>query len=769
MDFPVKLNGAEVAQISAGLDGFDLHSVEADEFADKLSKVLSKEVLDWLEGQGKTAISLELFEQKGISLKFLQQDMVIELALKEQAMATDKLTYGRKKYVVTPENDATWSLLNNLNINHRRNNNNQSYDSRMEWLMEGNAGGANGLNFNGAVFWNDSSDGASELYRGDLTFFYDEPHKPRRFSFGDTQNTVSGHLGSYQVAGLNIKSDYAELQPQRNLTPGNSQVFVLPRHATVEVFVNGFMLSRVRLRPGRYDINDLPLTTGSNNIRILATFDDGKTEEFNFTTHYNAQLLSKGLSDYSLVIGRPSTIDGNVYHYDASVLVSGSYEYGVSDTLTLGINGVGMRQGNLLGLTGTMGYEWGNVAGRYSKSHGDNNSGYAFSLESEHSVFGQSDFGSPNLRLGFHAKRDFSTTPWFTQSHLIYEQRFNLDYSYYVNDYIDFGLFGSLRFDQDDRQSKELSAQANIRYDGLNVSFGYSYDNNPTAAEADQSRFFLNFTWSLFDTRSGTRERVRYTSRSKTLSASHSKINHNYMDDYGYEVSAEKSNDSRREQLRASYTGRTVRTDLFVDNTARDGQLDRSNIGLNLSTSIGIAEGNVGVGTNISAPFAVINKHKTLGEADVLVNLNRDNKPQTKTGEIVGALISLGTGYNPTQFNIDVPDAPFGYDWGPGTYKLSGGAVTGHYFQIGSAYSYTIMGVVLDDKGEPVSLKRGTVKQSGHDFSRTFFTNRAGRFVVEGIAPGNFTLELKGLTGTLTIVEGEERFIDVGEIKLNQQ
>ncbi len=766
MDFPLRLNDAEVAQLSAGLENFALHSLKADELADKLKKQLSPSVLNWLKGLGERPVTVAELGEQGVSLTFLAQDMVLEMVLSEKAMATDSLTYGKLKYVVEPQGAAGWAWLNNFNLNHRRSNNNQSYDTRMEWLMKGNIGGGDGVNFSGAVFADDSSDGRFERYRGDWLLFIDAPDKPRRISFGDTQNRVVGHLGSYQLGGVAIESAYGQLQPQRNLTPGNSQVFVLPRYATIEVFVNGFMLSRVRLKPGRYNINDLPLTSGSNQIRIVATYNDGEVQEFDFAKHYNAQLLSEGLSDYALVLGRPSTVLANVYHYDASYLLSGSYEYGWSDALTVGVNGAASKAGGIWGVSATTGARWGNVSMRLSQSQGETETGLAFSLESEHSVFGQSNFGSPNLRLGYHYKQDFSTTPWQLGSQQISERRVNLDYSYYLNDHIDVGLFGALKLDAFDNKSKELTAQGNWRYEGLNVSFGYSYSSGQSALAADGKRFFLNFTWSLYDTKDGTRQRLRYTSRNETFNATHTKVNRNYLGDYGYELSAEKGNGFGREQLRGSYTARAIRTDINIDNTKRDGQVDRANMSVNLSTSIGLADGQVGVGTNVTAPFVVLNKHKSLGKVPVLVNVNRQNKAQTQTGGWFGALVSLGSAYNPSHFNIDVPDAPLGYDWGPGAYNIAGGATTGHVVQVGSAFSYTVMGVLLDDKGQPVALKRGIVKQTGHEFSKTFFTNRAGRFVVEGIGSGTFTLEIEGLLGEFTVDDTELRFIDIGDIQL---
>lgn len=777
MDFPFRLDNREVAQMPASLDGFTLTSISASVFKQNLNKQLSTSVNAWLTEQGDNAITVEQFKARGIHLTLSTQDMLIALKLDESAMATDSLTYAQKKHVVLPENAASWSLLNNFNLKHQRSNNNDSYDSQFEWLFAGNVGGGEAVNFNGSVFWDHHDTTNSQAYRGDLSLFYDEPTKPLRFTFGDTQSRVTGHLSSYQLGGISVSKAYAQLQPQRNLTPGNSQVFMLDRPASLEIFVNDFMISRIRLRPGRYDVNDLPLTSGSNNISIVATYADGKTDQFKFTTHYNAQLLSQGLNDYTVAFGLPSSVVGNVYHYDANWLFSGAYEYGVSDVLTLGANGVAQSRGVVAGLAATMGKSWGNVAFRFSASGGQVNSGQAFTIDTEHSVFGQSGSGSPNLRLGYEKKHGFTPSPWLENRNTSTTQRLYYDYSFYLNDNIDFNTSGSVLLNANNQQTNDFTVQANWRGQGLNISAGYSRGITSDVVDTDQQRYFLNFSWSLYDRRNNSRQRVSYSSRTQIVGASHNKVNSNYLGDYGYQLLAERGADHRREQVRGSYTHQFFRADFDADNTNRDTQLARSNASINLSTSLGFADGKVGIGTNITAPFALIEKHQSLEDVDVFINVNRKGLAQGKSGNNFAALINLGSGYSIAQFAVDVPDAPFGYDWGPGTYRVAGGANTGHNFEVGSALSYTVLGVLTNDKGEPMSLKRGMVIQidavpqppiKGQEQGqrKVFFTNRAGRFVLEGVGAGEFILQIKGREGHFTIAESEQRFVDVGTIIL---
>ena len=790
MDFPVKLNGAQVAQLTAIVDGMSLHGVSADELKTNLANLLSDEVLVFLTEQGTRMLNVAELTAQGISLEMNPQDLTLTMVLAERAMATGRLSYSQLEGASPPSEAASWAVLNNFNVNHQRTNNNQSYESLVEWLLDGNVGGGDGINFAGSGFWQRGNDKESLFYRGDFTLYYDEFAKPRRYRFGDIQNQVTGHLSSYQLGGISVASEYNALQPQRNLSPGNSQVFVLSNTADLDVYVNGFSVSRIRLRAGRYDIKDLPLTSGSNNIRIVAEYINGETETFEFSTHYNAQLLAEGITTYQLLLGNPTQVNNRVYHYLGESALVGSFEHGFTDWLTFGANGLWHQQGKLAGVTLTTGQSWGNTSWRFSASDVQSLNGYAMSLEAEHNVLGGADYGAPNLRWGVERQEDFIATPWLgsfnggdsRQNGQSFERYF-FDYSYYFSDSLDFGVtanvqrnlssdFGSTRETQ---TNKDITAALNWRHNGLNIAAGMRYQDNASLLDGeDNQRWFVNATWNIYHLASQGRTRFRYNSRTKVANATYTKVNSNYLGDYGYQGTVEHGDDYHREQIKGSYTANWLRTDVSAEHFNRDEQGVSNSMSVNLSTSVGIADGNVGIGTNVSTPFAVVEKHKTLKGSDVLVNVDRRGKAQSESADNVGTLVNLGTGYNQAQFNVDVPNAPFGYDWGPGAYVLAGGAATGHYYMVGSDLSYTVLGVLLDEKGEPLSLQRGEVIAeqlvNGEQKRYRVFTNRAGRFVIEGVGVGQYAIKMKVkgkvLVGEFAVVESDIRFVSLDDIKL---
>ncbi|BBN82562.1 hypothetical protein PA25_25470 [Pseudoalteromonas sp. A25] len=769
----MRLNVAEIGLVSAAVDGFDLKSVPAAELKNNLRNVFSNKVLAWLASKGEQDVTIEELKAQGISLTLQPQDLTIDMSLSESAMSTDRLTYGKDRHFEPPKGEASWAMLNNLNFNHERADNSNAEHSQFEWLMNANIGGAGGLNIRSSAFWENGDNRDNHFYRGDTFAFYDRPDLPMRFTIGDTQVNNTGHLSGIQLAGLGVEKAYSKLQPQRRITPSNSQQFVLPRPATLEVFINEFLISRLKLRAGRYDLSDLPLTSGVNNIHVVARYANGETQDFHFTTHYNARLLAAGLSDYAFKVGYVSSLSNNRYHYDDELLISGHYEYGVNDKLTLGVNGAVHPLGHVLGSIATINSPLGNISLRYSHSEVNSLRGKAFSIETEHSIFGHGHYGSPNLRLGYEIKNNFTNTPWQTFNTISDNTRAFFDYSYIIDDYIDLNLTATRNVNDDDLTTKNASANVNFRYEDIRVKVGFNHSSSDDIRAISQNQFVLSFTWNGYNRDDSTRTRAQYNSATKVANASYAKTNHNYLNDYGYELRAEKGNNYRQEQLRASYTGAFFRADVNAANYTRANLSAESSAGLNLSTSIGLADGHLGMGATTTAPFAVVTKHKTLKNNDVLVNVDRLGRAQTKPSNKIGALLNLGSGYTNSQFNINVPEAPLGYDWGPGMYLIAGGANTGHHIQVGSELSYTVMGTLVDAKGTAIAMQRGHVtKRHKNDNSqplrRPFFTNRVGRFVVEGVSIGEYIIELNDVKGTFSIADTDTRFIRLGTIKLEQ-
>ena len=69
----------------------------------------------------------------------------------------------------------------------------------------------------------------------------------------------------------------------------------------------------------------------------------------------------------------------------------------------------------------------------------------------------------------------------------------------------------------------------------------------------------------------------------------------------------------------------------------------------------------------------------------------------------------------------------------------------------------------------PVALAGGVIQAAGAPADaegKPFFTNRSGRFVADGLAPGRYRLVIQGaVVGEFVIPERVEGTVDVGEIR----
>jgi outer membrane usher protein len=89
---------------------------------------------------------------------------------------------------------------------------------------------------------------------------------------------------------------------------------------------------------------------------------------------------------------------------------------------------------------------------------------------------------------------------------------------------------------------------------------------------------------------------------------------------------------------------------------------------------------------------------------------------------------------------------------------------------VGSAYSVTAIGRLIDIDGEPVSLVSGTAVEVAHPERTpiTVFTNREGRFGIGGLAPGKWRITMlddKKSVFEITIPGDADGLVRVDELK----
>ena len=106
--------------------------------------------------------------------------------------------------------------------------------------------------------------------------------------------------------------------------------------------------------------------------------------------------------------------------------------------------------------------------------------------------------------------------------------------------------------------------------------------------------------------------------------------------------------------------------------------------------------------------------------------------------------------YTPQSVPVDVPDLPPGYSLGSGGFDLSPSYRSGYALEVGSSYSVTLFGTMFGSDGEPLALTSGTATNGKRTVS--LFTNQAGRFSADGLAPGTWTIAMATESGPVSYI-----------------
>ena len=226
-----------------------------------------------------------------------------------------------------------------------------------------------------------------------------------------------------------------------------------------------------------------------------------------------------------------------------------------------------------------------------------------------------------------------------------------------------------------------------------------------------------------------------------------------------------------RGEVNVSHYADTTGSILDQKNSAAATQRTSVRVG----ASVAFADGVVAVGPPIrGGAFALVYPHESIAGKDITVG--DQDYTRAKADRWGPAVVTDVPAYSPSNIPIDVADLPLGYSLGAGAYDLRATYRAGHALEVGSANSVSVVGTLVDGRGEPIALTSGTA-QSADNPSKlvAFFTNGSGKFGVEGLAPGRWVIEMatdtpqrfalviprdvQGLfkAGTLTPAEGNGR------------
>ncbi len=172
------------------------------------------------------------------------------------------------------------------------------------------------------------------LIRGLTNFVIDDPEKLRRTTIGDAI-TFSDFLGGAPtIAGVTIQREFL-LDPYFVRYPSLSLAGEATTPSTVEVYLNGSMVDRRQIPPGRFEIDNFSVPSGRGDATVVVRDAFGVERVITQPFYLSSQLLSEGLSEYRYSLGfQRDTASLESFDYGDPALLA-SHRWGLTDDLTV--------------------------------------------------------------------------------------------------------------------------------------------------------------------------------------------------------------------------------------------------------------------------------------------------------------------------------------------------------------------------------------------------------------------------------------------------
>jgi outer membrane usher protein len=195
-----------------------------------------------------------------------------------------------------------------------------------------------GVSIGAAIAQNTMSwDERRGFVRGLSNLIVDQPGRLRRWTVGDSLVPAEGLGSGMLVGGVRVARDYG-LDPYFVQFPtlGLSGTTLTP--STVDVYVNGNLVSRQTVAPGTFTLDHVPMPNGSNETRVVVRDAFGREQQMAAPFYMTTSGLARGLHDYDYAVGFPRLGGAETNWSYGSLAAVARHRYGFSDDLTAGFS-----------------------------------------------------------------------------------------------------------------------------------------------------------------------------------------------------------------------------------------------------------------------------------------------------------------------------------------------------------------------------------------------------------------------------------------------
>lgn len=192
---------------------------------------------------------------------------------------------------------------------------------------------------------------SSSVVRLNSTLRYDDPSKLRTLTLGDTYSRSDDWGRSVLYGGIQWGTNFGTRPDYTTFPmPDIRGEAIVP--SSVEIYANDRRQGQDQLDAGPFSVNNIPVMTGANDLRIVVRDVLGREQIIEQSFYASQQMLRTGLHDYNYEIGsirEDYSLHSNKYGRD---FVTASHQFGFNNRFTGGGRLEALKHQQTAGLSG---------------------------------------------------------------------------------------------------------------------------------------------------------------------------------------------------------------------------------------------------------------------------------------------------------------------------------------------------------------------------------------------------------------------------------
>lgn len=621
-------------------------------------------------------------------------------------------------------------------------------------------GGFDGYTISSALDYLPGTDNSFELDGVTLTRdFFDSA---LRLQAGSVLPQPVGFQSSLPITGIGVSRRYQDIRPFQNIRQTGRESLLLERPSTVDVYVNGLLTNSLTLAPGPYDLDELALAWGSNDVQLVVRDGAGQESVIERSVFYSPILLGPGISDFGAWFGWPE--HGRQVRGDRSPVASAYYMQGVGRQ-TIGANFQASETGfqlggNIVRAFGTSFIAFDAAWGR--KTDRGSGSGTAFGVDA------QGNFSvneADDLRISARAEirsRDFYSALDDAFSNPFKFQA-SATASYRADRRTTFSVGGNYsRMRRDSAQIWGINLGVLRQVGRVNVTAYALHEQRRDGRRESSLRFGLSIPLS-----GSANVTARAETRDHNVEVTANRFRRSLGPDWTGRVTLSRNDDGEAALGQIQWYGQRAFLGARHASTFPRGQDDANRTTVEASTFIGFSDGMVGWGREGFDGFSLVRVHPSLADADVRVQ--QYGQDVFRADGLGPVALPVPRGYSPVAQDYILQDVPEGYSVSDTARTLFPGFKSGYDFMVGSDAYLSAQGVLTEPSGEAAGLLIGKLVPENASLPDVdFFTASDGRFFAQGLARGEYAVVIGGQRrGTVSVRPSEGLLVDLGEVTID--